>query len=84
MTAFKDSIYLSWEKGDDTRNFIVYRFRIGEMADRTDPSAIFCVTAQNGIKFRSSAKTRLSGYYYVVTSQSNTNFESGPVFFQRK
>jgi len=84
MAVTKDSVHLSWGKGRNTKNFVVYRFRIGREADRYDPSAIFSVSDGSTLKFRLSSKTKPSRYYYVVTSQSSTNHESGPVFFQRK
>ena len=78
-----DSIHFSWSGSDATRNFIVYRFRIGKPAERSDPRNIIAVTPDSEIKIAIKAKTTLKKYYYVITSQSTTNTESGPVYFTR-
>jgi uncharacterized lipoprotein YddW (UPF0748 family) len=79
-----DSMRLTWDKGNHVKNFVVYKYRIGEQADRTNPAAIFHVTSDTVLTIKISCKTRLSRYYFVITSLSRTNYESGPVFFRRK
>jgi hypothetical protein len=79
-----DTISLAWSKGYGTKNFIIYRFKIGRPAERTDPVNIFRITPDTLVRFRSGAKTALRKYYYVVTSQSKTNTESAPVYFTRQ
>jgi uncharacterized lipoprotein YddW (UPF0748 family) len=84
MEASNDTLHLSWEKGRNVKSFVVYKFRIGTVAERSDPSAIFSTTQDKNIKVRLTSKTRPSRYYYIVTSLSISNHESEPVFFQRR
>lgn len=79
-----DSVFLSWDRGRNVKNFVIYKFRIGDEADRGNSQAIFCVTSRNELGFRQNRKTRTNRYYYVITSISLTNHESEPVFFHRK
>lgn len=77
-----DTIRLHWERGSNNKNFILYKFRRGEPADLTGPANLFTVTSCTSVKIAVKPKTRLSKYYYVVTSQSMTNTESEPVYFE--
>lgn len=80
----KDSIILSWAKPVHAKQFVVYKFRTGKPADRYNPKHIHCITADTAITIPDHCRTRLRRYYYVVTSLSRTNAESGPVYFSRK
>ncbi|MCJ7448189.1 MAG: family 10 glycosylhydrolase [Bacteroidales bacterium] len=76
-----DSIHLSWEKGDNTKKFIIYKLRKGKPADLNDPKNIFLVTSEISVTFTLNNYTDISKYFYVVTSQSQTNTESEPEYF---
>jgi uncharacterized lipoprotein YddW (UPF0748 family) len=72
---------LIWKKGNNTKGFVIYRFRKGEVADFSNPANIFQITSETSMKFRNNRNTRLSGHYYAITAQSITNAESGAVYF---
>jgi uncharacterized lipoprotein YddW (UPF0748 family) len=79
-----DSVHLSWEKGDNTKKFIIYKFRKGKPADMSDPKNIFIVTSEASVTFTLNRETDISRYNYVITSQSQTNTESEPEYFKRR
>ncbi len=81
LVVRNDTISLSWEKGVNTKNFIIYRFRKGRPADSSNPDHIFTVTPDTKFNFVENAKTRLSKFNFAITSQSMTNTESEPVYF---
>lgn len=81
ITVLNDTITLVWGKGVDTKNFILYKIRKGKPAVLSNPENIFRITPETSFSFASGFKTRLSRYYYVITSQSITNTESEPVYF---
>ena len=75
-------ITLSWEKGENVKNFVVYKFKRGEFANLEDPQNIYYVTSDNSLSFNINSGNAPAKYYYVVTSQSYTNLESFPVYFK--
>jgi len=82
MYVSRTLVTLTWEKGEDTKNFVVYRFRKGRPADMNNPANIFRVTASNLITFENNSTTNPEKYLYVITSQSYTNAESEVVYFK--
>ena len=76
-----DSIHLSWEKGDNTKKFIIYKLRKGKPSDLNDPKNIYLVTSEISVTFTLNNQTDITKYYYVISSQSQTNTESEPVYF---
>jgi uncharacterized lipoprotein YddW (UPF0748 family) len=82
LTVVNDTIGLTWGKGNDTKNFIIYKFKRGKPAELTNPEFIFRITPDTSVYFASGSKTRFSRYYYGITSQSKTNAESDPVFIK--
>jgi uncharacterized lipoprotein YddW (UPF0748 family) len=79
----KDSVRLSWTKGNFTKNFIIYKYHNGKTATYDNPADIFCITPDTSVTFRKKAKTSPASYYYIVTSQSFTNTECAPVLFRK-
>lgn len=82
MYVSNSTITLSWSKGADTKNFIIYRFRKGKPVDMNNPQNIFRVTSSEKISFDNSSSTDTEKYLYVITSQSYTNVESVPEYFK--
>jgi uncharacterized lipoprotein YddW (UPF0748 family) len=74
-------ISLSWEKGMNTKKFIIYKLRKGKQADLNNPENIFSVTSDTSLTIPKTSRTDLKKYYFVITSQSHTNTESVPEYF---
>lgn len=83
IKAKRKTIELTWEKGDNVKNFVIYKFAGGEVADISNPANIFRVTSESSVSFPETAETDHKKHYYVITSQSPTNRESAPVKFER-
>lgn len=77
------SIHLSWKKENNTKEFIIYKFKKGKPADLNNPKNIFLVTSETSVSFPMSRMTDVSKYSYSITSQSQTNTESDPEYFNR-
>ncbi len=75
-------IHLTWHKVNNSKKFIIYKFRKGEMADLNNPENIFMVTSDTSNIFNSGRKTLTEKYNYYITSISRTNNESEPVLFK--
>jgi len=81
ISSSGDMISLSWNKGSDTKNFVVYRFRKGRTADLGNPANIFAVTSSTTLSFKKGRDNDPERYTYYVTSRSYTNLESAPQYF---
>ena len=81
ISSAGEMITLNWTKGNDTKNFVVYRFRKGKTADMGNPANIFAVTASTSLTFKKDKNTDPEKYTYYVTSRSYTNLESAPQYF---
>jgi len=75
------SISLSWEKGKNTKKFIIYKLRKGKPAEMNSPENIYQVTSETTLSIPKTSHTDLKRYYFVISSQSQTNTESGPEYF---
>jgi hypothetical protein len=75
------SINLSWEKGKNTKKFVIYKLRKEKPADLNNPENIFQITSETSLSFSINSKTDPDKYYFVITSQSQTNTESEPEYF---
>jgi uncharacterized lipoprotein YddW (UPF0748 family) len=80
ITARNDSIELYWEKSMNAKNYLVYKLKKGSPALLSGAEAVFCITPDTSVTIKANSKTRLSRYFYAVTSQSITNIESEPVY----
>lgn len=81
ISSGEGSINLSWKKGGNSKKFVIYKLRKGKPADMNNPENIFMVTSETSATFPITAKTDLRKYYFVITSQSQTNTESDPEYF---
>jgi uncharacterized lipoprotein YddW (UPF0748 family) len=77
-------VNLSWGKGVNTKNFVIYKLRKGKPAVLDNPENIFLVTSETNAFFPLNSKTDEKRYYFVITSQSQTNAESEPVYFNKR
>ena len=74
-------ISLSWKQGSNTKKFVIYKLRKGKPADMNNPENIFAITSDTSLTIPVTPKTDLRKYYFVITSQSQTNTESDPEYF---
>jgi uncharacterized lipoprotein YddW (UPF0748 family) len=84
ISSNKDSINLTWNKGKNTKKFVIYKLRKGKTADLNNPESIVLVTSDTNAIIPISRNTELKKYYYIVTSVSTTNTESYPEYFTIK
>jgi uncharacterized lipoprotein YddW (UPF0748 family) len=75
------SIELSWNKGLNTKKFVIYKLRKGKPADLNDPGNIIMVTSETSVSFPLTRSTDNRKYSYYITSLSQTNAESDPEYF---
>jgi hypothetical protein len=81
MTTENGVLHLSWVKGNETRIFVLYKFRKGKTADMNNPENIILVTTGNKAEVNPGWRGNPSRYSYYITSVSKTNTESSPVRF---
>ena len=81
LSENEKSISLSWEKGKNTKKFIIYKLRKGKPAEMNSPENIYQVTSETTLSIPKTSHTDLKRYYFVISSQSQTNTESGPEYF---
>ncbi len=84
ITVSGSTVTLAWEKGYDTKSFVIYRLRKGKRADMDDPANIFCVTSEESLTFTVESSTDPARFYYVISSLSHTNHESMPEYFEER
>ncbi|MFW5706448.1 MAG: glycoside hydrolase family 10 protein [Bacteroidota bacterium] len=81
MVVSTSQVKLSWERSEDHKSYVVYRFRLGKPENIEDGKNIFAITGENSIVIPHTDQTRPDWYYYMVTALSHTNQESVPLFF---
>lgn len=75
-------LLFSWEKGSNTKLFVIYKFPKGREASTDDVRRILAVTGDTSLAIPLDKQTDPSKYLYVITSLSVTNLESQPVYFK--
>jgi uncharacterized lipoprotein YddW (UPF0748 family) len=75
-------LHLSWDKGAETRIFVIYKFRKGKTADLNNPENIRLVTSETQANIMLGRSEDPEKYNYYITSVSKTNTESNPVMFK--
>lgn len=81
LEVLNGSIQLSWKKESNTKKFVIYKLRKGRTADLNIPENILAVTSDTTVSFILNLSTDYRRYNYYITSISQTNSESDPVFF---
>jgi uncharacterized lipoprotein YddW (UPF0748 family) len=74
-------VHFSWEKGENTKSFVVYQFRKRQKINIEKPEHIFLTTAHNSITYDLGKLTDPNRFRYAVTAISQSNTESGPAEF---
>jgi uncharacterized lipoprotein YddW (UPF0748 family) len=77
----ESGLSLKWERGENAKRFVVYRFRRGKPVNLDDASAIVAVTGGTGITLPGVGAGDLKRYRYGVTSLSPSHSESSIVYF---
>jgi uncharacterized lipoprotein YddW (UPF0748 family) len=75
-------LHFSWEKGENTKSFVIYQFRKGPWINSKKASKIFLTTADNSVTYAVDELTDPQRFNYVVTAVSQTNAESKPIKFR--
>jgi len=84
LTEKNGQLNFSWEKGQNTKSFVIYQFRKGQRINTEKPEHIFLTTSDNSITYEFDKRTDPRRYKYAVTSVSKSNAESEPVNFLYK
>ena len=71
----------SWDKGENTKSFVIYQFSRFQRINIKKPARIFLSTSDNSVTYLLNELTDPDRYRYVVTAISPTNTESKPVKF---
>lgn len=81
--AMKKDQYLElkWEKGNNSRRFVVYRFERGKPINVDNAKYIIAVTGLTEVKLSYKGNSNLKKYRFAVTSLSPTHTESPLVYF---
>jgi uncharacterized lipoprotein YddW (UPF0748 family) len=84
LTEKNGQLNFSWEKGQNTKSFVIYQFRKGQRINIKKPEHIFLTTSDNSITYEFDKSTDPRRFKYAVTSVSKSNTESQPVIFLDK
>ena len=77
------NIQLSWDGAANDRMFVVYKFSKKTDLNVENAAAIYTVTSDKDLSFRSNRNTKIRKYNYAVTGISSTHNESMPVIFKK-
>jgi uncharacterized lipoprotein YddW (UPF0748 family) len=72
---------LRWERGENAKRFVIYRFPKGKPANRDAAASIVAVTGETEITVPGIGERELKKYRYGVTSLSPSHTESSIVYF---
>ena len=83
LQVIDGQINFSWQKGDNTKSFVIYQFKKIQRKNIKNPARIFYATSDNSIAFKLTEFTDPRHFKYVVTALSPTNNESKPIRFSK-
>ncbi len=81
ITSGNGQLHFSWEKGKNTKSFVIYQYKKLQRINIEKPKRIFLTTADNSITYALDKRTNPRRFRYVVTAVSKSNIESSPVGF---
>jgi hypothetical protein len=81
ITVENDKIHFSWEKGRNTKSFVIYQYKKMQRKNIEKPEHIFLTTSDNSVTYALDKRTDPRRYKYMVTAVSKSNIESSPVSF---
>lgn len=83
LIAHENTLRLQWDRGENQKGFVVYKFRKGRTASIENAENIFSVTGKTYLEVELNRHTRPDRYFYVITALSPTNQESVPELFRQ-
>jgi uncharacterized lipoprotein YddW (UPF0748 family) len=83
-SADNGKLQLSWEKGVNTKSFVIYQFKKWQRINIKKPQRIFLTTTDNVVTYALDSRTNPRRFKYAVTAVSLSNQESNPIRFSRK
>ena len=84
LTTENGQLHFSWEKGENTKSFVIYQFKKMQITNSEKPKHIFLTTSDNSVTYTLDKLTDPRRFKYVVTSVSKSNIESRPVRFSQE
>lgn len=74
-------LHFSWDSDNQSRKYVIYKFKKGKPANINNPSNIQFITSSNSVDLKIERNSNPVRYTYYITSVSRTNTESKPVVF---
>jgi len=84
ITVENGQIHFSWEKGGNTKSFVIYQYKKMHRINIEKPEYIFLTTSDNSVTYALDKQTDPRRFKYVITAVSRSNVESSPVDFSYK
>jgi uncharacterized lipoprotein YddW (UPF0748 family) len=81
MVVAKNQLKFKWEKLDNQKTYVIYKFRLGRPESIENAENIFWITGNTSFSIPRNKKTDHHTYYYMISALSPTNQESVPVYF---
>lgn len=81
MTVTDNKLQFQWERGENQKAFVIYKFRLGRPESIEFAENVWRVTGETSFEVEINDQNRNDWYYYMITALSPTNQESVPVFF---
>ena len=78
----EDGLYLKWDRGDNAKRFVIYKFKKGKPVNKDNPEYIVAVTGLTEVKLPYKDNKDLEKFRYGITSLSPTHTESAIVYFE--
>jgi hypothetical protein len=77
-------VYLNWEKTNNSKYYVLYRFGKREVLNLQNPEKILMVTGETLVELEKNRATNPRKYVYVVSAINHWNHESEGVVLERK
>jgi uncharacterized lipoprotein YddW (UPF0748 family) len=79
--ADERNITLKWQRGKDSKRFVIYKFKRNKPVNKDNPEYIIAVTGLTELTISCKNKKDLEKYRYGITGLSPSHTESSIVFF---
>lgn len=81
ITEDEHNIILKWQRGENAKRFVIYKFKRNGPVNNDNPETIVAVTGSTEIVIPCKNRKDLTEYRYGITSLSPTHSESSIVYF---